>query len=414
MKFSPILSKEKKSEYFLGLDIGSEAVKSLIFQRTIAEKGKIEKMIIWGRALEYFDKSNILNSQNLEENTVKNTVFGSVNGAYQNFIQNLGHKSNIRLNNLPALVNLAPDILREEVITKSLERESGDNVISRKEEQEIRELILKDIERKIEERFSHDFGITSEDIQFISFKSLETKIDGYNVLKLEGFKGKKLDFRLITVFALKKYLKNIEKILKDLKLNFLRFLSKEENINQFFIKESKELAFLDVGGEISQVFLIKNGKTEAIFEFESGGLDFTERLSQVLGLNLGDARNLKHNYSNHVLSEEVRKKVREILSEENRNWFSCFKKGLRMLLGQQKRLLPSDIFISGGGSLLPEIKEILEEGNWEELPIVSKPGVKLIFPTDFKNIEDMTKGLLSVQDVSLILACLPSNRGISL
>lgn len=161
-------------------------------------------------------------------------------------------------------------------------------------------------------------------------------------------------------------------------------------------------------------FLIKNGKTEAIFEFGSGGLDFTEKLSRVLGLNLEDARNLKHNYSNHVLSEEVRKKVREILSEEISNWFSCFKKGLKVLLEQQKRLLFPNILISGGGSLLPEIKEVLEEGNWEELPIVSRPRVKLVYPTDFKNIEDMTKGSLSVQDVSLILASLPSDVGISL
>lgn len=181
MKFNPLLSKEKKSEYFLGLDIGSEAVKSLICQRAVSEKGETKKMIIWGRALEYFDKSNILNSQDFEANNVKNTVFEAVNGSYQNFVQNLGHKTNIHLNGLPTLVNLAPNILREKVITKSLERKNGDNVISKKEEQEIQESILKDIKSKIGENFSHDFGIPPEEIQFISFKILEIKIDGYNV-----------------------------------------------------------------------------------------------------------------------------------------------------------------------------------------------------------------------------------------
>jgi cell division ATPase FtsA len=414
MKFNPLLSKEKKLEYFLGLDIGSEAVKSLIFQRVASEKEETRKMIIWSRGLEYFDKSNILNSQKFEENTIKNTILESVKGAYQSFLQNFGSKTNIHLNNLPTLVNLSPNILREKVMIQFLERENGEVVISKKEEDEIRESVFKNIKGEIGKNFANNFGIPSEDIQFISFKILEIKLDGYNVLKLEGFKGKKLDFRISVIFSLKKYLKNIEKILKDLKLNFSRLLNKEKNVDYLFEREGDEMIFLDIGGEISQVFLVKGGKTDSVFEFESGGLDFTEKLSRVLGLSLEDARNLKHNYSNLVLSEEVRKKVREILSEEIRSWFSDFKSGLRIILEKHKSLLPSNISICGGGSLLPEIKEIIEEGNWEELPFVSRPRVKLIYPKDLKDVEDMTKGLFSPQDFILILACLPSNKGIFL
>jgi len=406
MKFNSPLPKEKKSEYFLGLDIGSEAVKSIIFQRTVSEKESIKKMIIWGRGLEYFDKSSIFNNQDFEENTIKNTISESVKEAYQNFLQNIGRKINIQLNKLPALVNLSPNIFKERVISQSFERDNENEVISKKEEAEIHETILKNIKNEIGNNFSQNFGILSEDIQFISFKIIEIKIDGYNVLKIESFKGKKIDFRVGVVFALKKYLKNIEKILRELKINFLKFLDKEQDIFFPFAYEVDEIFFLDVGGEISQVFLVKKGKMEAIFEFEKGGLDFTDKLSKVLGLNLEDARNLKHNYSNLVLSEEVRKKVREILSEEVGVWFWELKKNLRTILEKQKIIFPLDIRIFGGGSLLPEIKEILEEGNWEELPFVSRTNVKLIYPKDFKNIEDMTKGLISTQDSSLVLVCL--------
>jgi cell division ATPase FtsA len=404
----PSFSFDKiKSEYLLGLDIGTEAVKSIIFQKPFFKKEEKAKFIIWGKSQEYFDKSDVFNSQDFEERSIKNTVSESIKGVYQNFLQNLGHKTNIQPNTLPTLVSLPPNILKEKVIIQSLERENQEGVINKKEESEIYKIILKNAQNKIVKNFSREFGILTEDIQFISFKILEIKFDGYKIAKLEGFKGKRLDFRVLTTFLLKDYLKNIEKILKDLKLNILDFLDKSQNLPYLFFDKEGEAIFLDVGGEISQFFLVKKGKIELIFEFDNGGLDFTDRLSKVLGLNLEDSRNLKHNYSNSLLSEEVRKKVKEILSEELRSWFENLKKCLRNILKEQRILLPSDIFIFGGGSLLPEIQEILEEGNWEELPFFSQPKVRLVHPKDFKIIEDKTRGLISPQDINLILGLMP-------
>jgi len=410
MKFNPSSSKEKKSEYFLGLDIGSEAVKSIIFQRAVSEKDNLKKIIIWGKGLEYFDKSNVFNMQDFEKNTVKNTISESINGAYQNFLQNIGRKTGIQINSLPTLVSLPPNILKEKVLTQSLTRENRDRIISKKEEADIYRLVFKEIKNEIEKDFSQKFGILPEDIKFLSFTISEIKIDGYNVSKLEGFKGGKLDFKNIIVFSLKKYLKNVEIISKDLKISFLKFLDKEQNIPYLFDLEFNDAIFLDVGGEVSQFFLVKKGKTEAIFEFESGGVDFTDKLSKILGLNLEDARNLKHNYSNFILSEDVRKKVREILTEEVRNWFLNFKKTLEIILEKQKILFPSRMFIFGGGSSLPEIQEVLEVGDWGGLTFISKPEVKIINPKDLKNVDDRTNGLISNQDVSLILACLSSYK----
>lgn len=406
MKLNPPSIKEKKSEYFLGLDIGSEAVKSLIFQRAVSEKENLKKIVIWGKGLEYFDKSDVFNTQDFEKNTIKNAVSESIKGAYQNFLQNIGRKTGIQINSLPTLVSLPPDILKEKVLIQSLTRENRDRIISKKEEADIYQLVFKEIKKEIEKDFSQKFGILPEDIKFISVTISEIKIDGYNVSNLEGLKGEKLDFKTVVVFSLKEYLKNIEIILKDLKISFLKFLNKEQNIPYLFDYEVKDAIFLDVGGEVSQLFLVKKGKTEAIIEFENGGLDFTDKLSKVLGLNLEDARNLKHNYSNLILSEDVRKKVREILSEEVRNWFLNFKKALEIMSEKQNILFPPRIFIFGGGSLLPEIQEILEEGDWGGLTFISKPEVKIINPKDFKNVDDRTKGLISNQDVSLILVCL--------
>ncbi len=399
-----------KSDYFLALDVGTEAVKSIIFQKPLFEKQESRKLIIWGKSQEYFARSNVFNAGDFEENDIKNKISESIKGVFQNFLQNFGRKTHIRINNVPILVSLSPNILKEKLIFQSFERENQDSTISRKEEVEIYKAILQKVKNKILIDISQQLGILPEDIQFLSSKILEIKLDGYNISKLEGFKGKKIDIRIIVLFIFRDYLKNIEKIFSHFKLNILGFLNRSSNLNYLFSEKDEDAIFLDVGGEVSQFLLFKKKKIDLIFEFENGGLDFTEKLSKVLGLGLEDSRNLKHNYSNSLLSEEVRKKIREILSEECQSWFEGLKKSLKINLLEQRNILPNYIILSGGGSLLSEVQEILEEGNWEDLPFFSKPNVKLIHPRDLKIIEDKTKGLISTQDINLILACLPNLR----
>ena len=110
---------------------------------------------------------------------------------------------------------------------------------------------------------------------------------------------------------------------------------------------------------------------------------------------------MKERYSGGFLSEGVREKMREILLPAIQEWFN----NLKSILEDQKTLIPSNIFIFGGGSLTPEIQEILLEGNWGDLPLISSPKVELIYPKSFKDIEDKSKKLTSPQDVNLTLLC---------
>lgn len=407
MKFKFPFLKEKKSEYFLTLDIGTEAVKTLIFKKSEENK----KVIILGRSLEYFDRPGVFDSRDFEVDLIKKAILKSVEGVHQNFLGNLGRLAqkppfDIQRKNLPILLGLPANILKERVVFQSFERKNPQVIINKKEESEIYQAILKETQQNLSQNFSQELGILPEDIKPLNFKILEIKIDGYKIPNPRRFSGRKLDFRILTTFSLSDYLKNIEKITKNLNLNIFKILDKSQNLSYFSLAKKNEAIFLDIGGEISQVFLVKKGKLEGISEFSNGGINFTKKLSQILGLSLEEARVLKHNYSNLLLSEEVRKRIREIFSEELQIWFENFKRTLKRLLVNRVGLLPSEIFLFGGGSSLPEIEEILEEGNWIDLPFISQPKVKIVFPKDLKNIEDMTQALISPQDTASLLICL--------
>jgi len=82
-------------------------------------------------------------------------------------------------------------------------------------------------------------------------------------------------------------------------------------------------------------------------EIDKGGEDFTEELSQTLGIDKEFARVLKERYSSGDLSQGSAERLREVFSQQRRAW-------------QQEGLVhsfSSPIFLFGGGSLLPEIKK---------------------------------------------------------
>jgi hypothetical protein len=64
-------------------------------------------------------------------------------------------------------------------------------------------------------------------------------------------------------------------------------------------------------------------------------------------------------------------------------------------------LLPSKILLCGGGSNLPEIKEVLSDREWsKDLPFARAPEVQFIKPNDVANMVDETKTLKDISQVT--------------
>jgi len=409
------LFKKEKEKIFLGLDIGTEAVKAIIF--SLSEK-KDKKITILGNSLSYFDSYGVFDSQDFEADVIKKTISKTIKEAQEKVNQ----KPNLTLLELPA------NILKGRIVFQSFKRKNSQSIIEKKEKEVIYQKILSKAQNEISQIFATESGILPKDIHFINVKILEIKIDGYVVPVLQGYDGKNLDFRILAIFLPKYYLENIKKIIQTLiptdfyrddlgqgdfaKTNGgLEILNLAEALPYFFRNRVVDGIFLDVGGNLTQIFLVNNGKLNNVDEFEIGGKTFSQALSQSLGMGISEARVLKENYSKGELSEEVRKRVREIFSQSLGDWF----KNLKLKLKTQRIfdrgrksggvLLPSTFFLFGGGSQLPEIQEILEEGNWEGFSFFTPPKVKFIYPNDFRNIQQISENLSNLQYTSTLLIC---------
>ena len=368
---------KEKDQFNLILDLGTEAIKALII-----EEGK---NVVLGAETDY------LSSESLEFKTVKESIL-RVTTAVQN---------KARTTPKAITLGLSADILKARVSLQNYCRTASKKIIDLKEENAIYRKIIKQSSQEIGKQISQRSGILEDDLLFVDFKILETKIDGYQVSTLNGFNGRNLEFRILAVL-MPKYIEKygncgfefLAKNIRELGWKDLKIACPWQNL----LKTNKvnNALYLDVGGTLTQLVIIENDKLKRIREFEIGGENFTQLLSQTLGISSKRARLLKHKYTEKMLSEPTRNKVREIIFPGIYNWFNALKEQLAL----EKNLIPNNIFLLGGGSLLPEIPEILTENDWGNIHFIDEIKIKNLYPQDLNlaatnfNSLQFTPGLL--------------------
>jgi len=365
---------QKKEEIFSVLDIGTSSVKVLI------NKKKEKKTVVLGSGVQYFNKENIF-EEGLENDffceIVKETILRTFKESEEEIFLDSQKKGNKTINynkwkEKPCLVTLPPNILKARIIEGFLEKPDSDSKISKKEEKVILEKIIRQCLNKTSWLFFRDIGILPDDISWVSLKILEKKIDGYPVNKFEGYKGKELSIEVLVNFLPKRYFQIIKKILQSLDLKVLGIFHLADSFVSFFKEEKLNGVFIDVGGEISQIFMIKEGRLVNVKEWRTGGQDFIRELFQTFAIGQEFARKIQEEYSMGKLNPESKNKIKEIFLKVKDNWFKGLEKEAKEVIFNKH--LFSQAFLFGGASLLPEIRESFER-------------VKIFCPKDFKNVE---------------------------
>ena len=404
--------KRKKAETTLLIDVGTETVKALLFEehsffstlrcaRVFEESG--QKIKILGSSLEYFDRYGIFDSRDFETDVLKKAISRA--------IKNLGKGEEM---NKSVILGLPAHILKARVIRQSLKREEPKKIIiDEKEEKEIFQEVLERAKRDICQAYSQQSGILPEDIQFINLKILEMKIDGYLVPAIQKYEGKTLDFIILATFLPNYYLKKIKNIIESLGLTIKAVIQNAQGLNSY-INENTDKIFLDIGGTITQIFLVKGGVLEKIDEFPIGGQIFSKAISEKLGLRETEARILKERYSKRELSKESSERIKEIIWFPCQIWFRNLKLKLKEMTARHP--LPLNIILFGGGSQLPDVQDILKNGDWESVSSGGKFEVQIFCPEEKipegiktlntrakRRVEKNECSLNSPQEISLLL-----------
>jgi cell division protein FtsA len=227
------------------------------------------------------------------------------------------------------------------------------------------------------------------------------RIDGYPVTTPVGFQGKNVEVTVFNTFAPITQVGAIETVIRELDLELAAAVAHPYAVARGCANDDaweQGAIFVDVGGGTTDVALIREGGVEGTRMFNLGGRAFTRRLALTMGLSYEEAEARKLRHSEGLLPPEHDAQVARLLSQDVEVLLQGLSLCLRDLAKGER--LPANIFLCGGGSLLPELMSELRKNVWAYgLPFAREPQSRLLTPADVRSLNDTTGQLTSAQDI---------------
>lgn len=378
------------ANHAIALDVGTEFVKALVFK---VENGKA---IVIGASRVH---------QNLKD--MQGGAVTDISGVITNCSKALDDACNMAgVNPDKVIMGIAGELVKGNTTSISYERKNAAKKIDAKE--------LKDIMKKVQEKafgqihnqISWETGKDNIDIRLVNAAIVDVRIDRHSVSNPIGFTGKTIRVGVYNAFAPMIYLGALETVADNIGLNLIGIAAEP-----YAVAKSTGIAaghdfsaiFIDIGGGTSDIAVVRAGGLEGTKVFAIGGRAFTKRIAKEFSVSFDKAEELKIAYSHGKLAnideEKKEERIAKIMEDDIKIWMA----GVIMILKEygDMELLPSKILLCGGGSLLPEVKEALENHDWwMDLAFSKKPKIEYMRPKDLDNVIDNTGKLKDPSDIT--------------
>lgn len=381
------LKSDKLSKSAISLDIGTEFVKSLIFD---VNNDKAEVVGV-GRA-----------RQGLTH--ISAGMVTDIHAVIKNCEKSLEEAAEMA-GKLPeqVIIGIAGELVKGTTTTIRYTRPNPRVKITMNELQNIISKVQKRAFDRMRSIMAWESGHSEIDVKLVNAAIVDVRIDGYKVTNPLGFQGKEITIGVFNAFAPIVHLGALQTIAENLDLDLISITAEPYAVARCMGPEEGiefSAIFIDIGGGTTDVAVVSNGGVIGTKMFALGGRAFTKRIAQMLNVSFTDAEELKLAYSaGKITTGEKKKIIEDAILADCEVWIS----GVELTLSEFKNidLLPSRILLCGGGSELPQIRQTLLSKKWsKEIPFSRKPSVNFIRPKNVANVIDKTQKLTRISDVT--------------
>lgn len=376
----------------IALDIGTEFVKALIFEQD-DEQGKV---IGVGR-----ERQRLSDMQGGAVTDIHGVIRTAGKALDQAFKQ-AGREVD------KVIMGIAGELVKGTTTGITITRKKANEPIGESELREIISQAQKETLARSRKVLAAETGYAEIDVQLVNSAVVGVKIDGYRVSNPIGFQGRTVEVSIYTSYAPSVHQGALHTIADGLNLDLISIATEPYAVARCFGGDDAadiSSIFIDVGGGTTDIAVVRSGGLEGTKMFALGGRVFTKRIATALKISFQEAEIIKIAYSKGQLSAKDMARVEKFLSGEVAVWQSGVELALEEFVNSERfidnKLLPSRIYLCGGGSLLPDLRRILEEYPWiDHLPFAKVPEVQYIKPGNITNVTDATSSLDSTQDVT--------------
>ncbi len=375
-----------RRNHYLALDIGTEFVKALI---CVSEGTKARVVGVGRRRQKLGD---------MQSGVV--TDIGGVIENCQEAIEEAEKMAGVYATQM--ILGIAGELVKGATTTVSYTRRDPDLKIDLAELRNIVHKVQWKAFDQVRSQLAFETGYNEIDVKLVNAAVVDVRIDGYKVANPIGFQGKEVTVGIFNAFAPLVHFGALQTIAAELGRDLLAITAEPYAVSRCMGFEdggNHSAIFIDIGGGTTDIAIVRYGAVEGIRMFTLGGRTFTKRLAQSLNISFQEAEEVKLAYSGDLLEKQSHKIVREAMKSDCEVWLS----GVSLTLSEFENIdiLPSRIYLCGGGSHLPEIKEALETREWsKELPFPTKPQVSFLTPKMVSNMIDETTKVKDQQDIT--------------
>ncbi|MDO8484501.1 MAG: cell division FtsA domain-containing protein [Candidatus Limnocylindrales bacterium] len=368
------------------LDVGTEFAKALVFDIDGAGHGTVRGVGRKRQGLSHMQSGTVADIAAVVDNCAV---------ALQEAEEMAGFRPT------QVVIGIAGELVKGFTTTHSQERKKPNQPITESELQKLIDIVQREALQEAERAITWETGLPHVDVRLVHAAVTGASIDGYALTNPVGFQGRHIKIGIFNAFAPLVHLGALQSVASQLDLELLEIVAEPYAVARVLgsdhIRQAGAL-FVDVGGGTTDVALVRKGGIEGTRMFALGGRAFTKSLADRLDLPYPRAEALKVDYARGLQVDQAAD-VAKIVADDVRVWAA----GVELVMEELSEgdLLPGRIFLCGGGSRLPEIRDALAaEAFWQRLPFARPPEITVMAPDQIDTISDATNLLVDQQDVT--------------
>ena len=368
------------------LDIGTEFAKALVFEIDETGRGRVRGVGRKRQGLSHMQSGTVADISAVVDNCAV---------ALQEAEEMAGFRPG------QVVIGIAGELVKGFTTAHSQERLHPDAQITEAELQRLIEGVQREALREAERSVTWETGLANVDVRLVHAAVVGAWIDGYAVTNPIGFKGRHVKIAVFDAFAPLVHLGALQSVAARLELDLVEVVAEPYAVarvlNSDRVRQGGAL-FIDVGGGTTDVALVRAGGIEGTRMFALGGRAFTKSIADRLELPFPRAEALKVDYARGIAGDRA-PDVRSIIADDVAVWAAGVELVMEELAAGDQ--LPGRIYVCGGGSRLPEIRDALGDERFaRRLPFSRPPEVTVMTPEQVETIVDETKLLVDQQDVT--------------